>query len=146
MARKKEGGMRQSALRLPPDLHQRLRRAGGEDGMGAEIRRRLEASFEAERAPKNPKTRELLEAMTFLADKADTHCGNWSEDAFSFEVLKAALQLFLAARRPEGEAVLKPNPNREPFDSFFDPSSTPENIARFILANLAWVKREEKRR
>jgi len=136
--------MRQSALRLPPDLRQRLKRAGGEGGMGEEIRRRLEASFEAEKAPANAKTRELLEAITFVADKTDFYYGDWSKNASGFDVLNAGLQLFLAARRPEGEAVQKPK--SDVGELFFDPSSTPDNIARFILADLAWVKREEKRR
>ena len=46
--------MIQSAIWLPRSLHERLRKAGGERGLGKEIRRRLEASFEAEKAPANP--------------------------------------------------------------------------------------------
>lgn len=56
--------MVQSAVRLPRSLHERLKKAGGERGMGEEIRRRLEASFEAEKAPNDPKTRKLLDAIS----------------------------------------------------------------------------------
>jgi hypothetical protein len=141
MKRKTDSGMRQSALRLPADLHQRLTRAGGEAGMGAEIRRRLEASFAAEKAPANPKTQELLGAIAFIADKTDFYYENWAEDPFAFEVLRAGIDLLLTASRPKGEAVQKPNPNPDPDASgfthlFFDSASSPKDIARFILGDL----------
>ncbi len=61
MKRQKDDNMIQSAVRLPQSLHQRLKKAGGERGMGEEIRRRLEASFDVEaKAPGDPKTREIL--------------------------------------------------------------------------------------
>jgi hypothetical protein len=143
MKRKTEDGTPPFAVRLPRELQDRLRRAGGERGIGEEIRRRLEASFEVEKAPANPKTRNLLIATGFVAEKAAMYFGDWSEDPFAFEILKAGVNLWLIANQPKGEPIMKPNPNREPFDSFFDPSSTPENIARSILANLTWL-REEK--
>jgi len=144
MKKKTEDAMVQSAVWLPRDLHQRLKRAGGEGGMGEEIRARLAASFEAEKPPANPKTRELLDAIAFVADKADLHYGNWSEDAFAFAVLKASVDLLLAANQPKGEAIQKANPNPDPDASgfsnfFFDPSSTPENIGRFIIGNWMWA-------
>src|SRR5215470_612831 len=141
IARKSDDNMRQSAIRLPSDLRKRLERAGGHRGVGAEIRRRLEASFEAEKAPANAKTRDLIEAVTFLADKADFYYGDWSTSASGFDVLSAGLRLFLAARQPEAGA----QPDADASDLFFDPNSTPESIARFILADLMWVKREEKK-
>ena len=61
--------MVQTAVRLPQSLRDRLSKAGGERGMGEEIRRRLEASFEAEKAPADPKTRELLDAISSCAEE-----------------------------------------------------------------------------
>ncbi len=145
MKRKTENTMVQSAVWLPRELHQLLKRAGGERGMGEEIRKRLEKSFEAEKIPKEPSRHKLSLAVGFIATKAARYFGDWSEDRFSFEVLKAGVNLWLTANQPEGEPVMKPNPNREPFDAYFDPSSTPENIARSILANLTWLREEEKR-
>jgi hypothetical protein len=142
MKRKIEDGTHPFAVRLPQKLQERLRRAGGEGGMGEEIRKRLEKSFETEKTPKKPKTRNLLMATGFIAEKAGMYFGDWSEDPFAFEILKAGVNLWLTANRPKGEPVMKPNPNREPFDSFFDPSSTPENIASSILANLTWLREE----
>ena len=58
MKAKSADDMVQSAIRLPRSLHERLKKAGGERGMGEEIRRRLEASFEAEKPRADPKTRD----------------------------------------------------------------------------------------
>jgi hypothetical protein len=139
--KRKTDGMVQTTIWLPQQMHQRLKDIGGVGGASEEIRRRLEAS---EKVPADPKTRELIEVITYVAEKAGINFGQWSEDRFSFEVLKAALDLWLAPNRPEGMPVMKPNPNREPFDSFFAADTSPENIARFILANLTWLKRDDE--
>jgi hypothetical protein len=111
MKRKTGDDMIQSAVRLPRSLHERLKKAGGERGMGEEIRRRLEASFDAERAPSDPKTRELLEAISFLARQATDYYGSWSGDAFAFQVLKAGVDMLLKHYQPKGDpALAKPNP------------------------------------
>jgi hypothetical protein len=139
--KRKVDGMVQTTIWLPQLMHQRLKQISGAGGASEEIRKRLEAS---EKVPANPKTRELLSAIAFVAEKAERDFGSWSEDRFSFEVLKAALDLWLAANRPKGEPVMEPNPNRDPLDSFFGPPSTPENIARHFLAILAWLNREDE--
>ena len=143
MTRKKEGGMRQSALRLPANLRQRLKRAGGEGGMGEEIRRRLELSFEAEKAPANPEIKELLDAIAFVADKTDFYYGaghSWSNNAFVFGVLKACVDFLLATRRPAGEAVSPPDTAAS---LLFGDDMSPEDIARDIVGELM---REKKKR
>ncbi len=142
MGKKPEAVMRQTALRLPNDLYERLQRAGGEGGVGEEVRRRLEASFAAEKPPANPKTQELLGVISFVADKTDFYRSDWSKDPFAFAVLKAAVDLMLTARRPKGEAVKKPDTSAVS-DLFFDAESTPEDIAKFILAEWTWAKRTE---
>ena len=59
--------MVQTAVRLPQSLRDRLSNAGGERGLGEEIRRRLEASFDAEaEASVDPKTSELLDQTMTL--------------------------------------------------------------------------------
>ena len=79
--------------------------------MGEEIRRRLEASFEAEKAAANPKTLELLEAISSFAEETARDYGSWSEDAFAFEVLKACVNMLWTHYQPKGEPVPKPTPN-----------------------------------
>ena len=80
MKRKNDDEMVQTAVRLPQSLRDRLSKAGGERGLGEEIRRRLEASFEAEKAPADPKTRELLDAIASCAEEIARDFGSWSED------------------------------------------------------------------
>jgi hypothetical protein len=139
--RAKEQEMVRTTIWLPQHVHQRLKEISGSGGVSEEIRRRLEAS---DKVSRDPKTAELVEAITFVADKLAMHFGNWSKDRFSYEALRAAIDLWLTARCPEGEPIMKPNPNRDPFDSSFGPDTSPENAARFLLAILTWLNREEE--
>ena len=84
--------MVQSAIRLPRTLHERLKKAGGDRGMGEEVRRRLEASFAAERSPTDAKTRELLDAIAFCAEEMSRDFGPWSEEPYAFAVLKETIR------------------------------------------------------
>jgi hypothetical protein len=134
--------MVRTTIWLPRQMLQRLKQISGSGGVSEEIRRRLEAS---EKAPANPKTRELLSAIAFVAEKAEKDLGRWSENRSSFDVLKVALDLWLTARRPEGEPVMKPSPSGQYFDSSSGHpilENTPENMARFYLAILDWLDRE----
>src|SRR6516165_5339584 len=107
MKRKNTMEMFQSAVRLPKNLHDQLKKAGGERGMGEEIRRRLEASFQAEKAHADPTTRELLEAISRMADDASLFFGHWSEDAFAFEVRKECVKMLWAEYQAKGERRAK---------------------------------------
>jgi hypothetical protein len=122
-----------------------LKRAAGDRSMGDEIRRRLDASFVAESA--HPQTRELLEAIAFVIRETDSHYGNWSEDPFSFEVLKACLDSLLTACRPKGEAVRKtdPNPNIDPNASgfsnlYYDPAYSVKDLGRLIAGQWLYAR------
>jgi hypothetical protein len=145
MKRKIKDGTPPFAVRLPQDLQERLRRAGGERGMGEEIRRRLEASFDAEKTPKNPKTKALLDAIAFVADETDDNYGPWSENAFAFDVLKACVDLLLVLDRPKGEAIA-------PADTIASLiyGDDPKEISRILVGDVARsrrraIARDEKR-
>ena len=71
----------------------------------------MEASFAAEaEVPNDPKIRELLEAISFLARQANNYFGSWFEDAFAFQVLKGGVDILLKRYQPEGDPVqAKPN-------------------------------------
>jgi hypothetical protein len=150
MKRKKDDEMVQTAVRLPQSLRDRLSKTGGERGLGDEIRRRLEASFEAERAPADPKTGELLAAIAFCAADIARDYGLWSEDAFAFEVLKGCMNMLLKHFRPRGEPVPNPNPNGLAALLFDQRSATPEVLSRhyvhFWMSDRARRADEEKRR
>ncbi|MBI2805873.1 MAG: hypothetical protein HYX68_12910 [Planctomycetes bacterium] len=104
MARK-QGDMHQTALRLPRELHRKLGKIGGERGMGEEIRRRLEASFEREAdAAHDPKLTELQALITDMAGLIQLDSdGPWHSDPFAFEAFRAAILHLLDVAKPEGE-------------------------------------------
>src|SRR5262250_773973 len=79
-------------LRLPRELHDRLKEAGGERGLTAQIRDRLEASF-AGTPPSadDPKTAELLQAVASVARFGKQKIGRWHENPYAFAILKAAV-------------------------------------------------------
>ena len=144
MKRKTADEMIQSAIWLPRSLHERLRRAGGERGLGKEIRRRLEASFEAEKTPADAKTRELLDAINNCAERTADDYARWSDDVFSFEVFEGCVNMLLTHCRPKGDAVPKPNPSGM-HDIIFGPEylPKPEELSRLYVS--AWIRDNAKR-
>src|SRR5439155_11242872 len=101
-----ESGMRGSApvrrsdretivtLRLPRELHERLKQEGGERGLTAEVRRRLEASFAPslpDWSESDPKTRELSGAIPELARLVQDEYGPWHSDPGAFHLFELML-------------------------------------------------------
>jgi hypothetical protein len=142
MKRKKEDEMIQTAVRLPQSLRDRLSEAGGERGLGEEIRRRLEASFEAEKVPADENTRELLDAISAVAEEMTGYYGRWSENAFAFEVLKMSVNMLWSYYQPKGEPVANPNPDSAA-DLLFGPDHSPKEISRTIVGG--WISDRAKR-
>ena len=117
-----------TTFRLPRDLHERLTKVSGDRGIGEEIRRRLEKSFDAEG---NEYARVLTEGISETVSLTGQFFGDWRKDAFAFQVLKAAVNLILERARPTGE----PTPNFKPdslADMMFKATDTPENIGAMI--------------
>lgn len=137
MKSKPTDDMVQSAIRLPRSLHQRLKKEGGERGMGEEIRRRLETSFEAESPPADPSTQELLDAISSCAEGIAVDYGSWAEDPFAFAVLRVCVSMLLTHFQPEGEPVPKPKPDGMA-DLIFgrDHSPTPEEASRAYMPRI----------
>jgi hypothetical protein len=142
MKRKKDDQMVQTAVRLPHSLRVRLSKAGGEGGLGEEIRRRLEASFQAEKAPASPKTRELLDAIASFAEEVTRYYGSWADDPFACDVLRACVDLLMTNDRPSGEAVPHPDPNSAA-DLLFAPDHSKEVISRLLVSG--WLRDRAKR-
>jgi hypothetical protein len=152
MTRKKDDGeMVATAVRLPQSLRDRLSKAGGERGLGEEIRVRLEASFAADKAPADPKTPELLGAIASCAEEIARDLRPWSADPYAFAVLKETMSMLLADFEPEGEAVPHANPD-SPLIFLFDdePSPKPEKVSRYFVgrwkSERAKYPDKEKRR
>ena len=142
MNRKKDDKMVQTAVRLPQSLRHRLSSAGGEGGLGEEIRRRLEASFDARSTPVDPKTRELLDAISFFDEEMVHHFGSWSKEPFAFAAMKACIDLLLTYYRPEGEAKAPPATDSKAA-LLYGPDSSPEDIGRLLVRD--WIRRGPKR-
>jgi hypothetical protein len=142
MKKENQESMVQSAVRLPRDLHDRLKNAGGDRGMGDEIRRRLEASFNAEKAPKNPSTRELISAISFTDEELVRDFGAWSKDRFAFEVFRETLNTLLKRYQPKGEPVPAPNPDGLA-GMLFAENPSAEDVARFLAG--IWIRDQPKR-
>ena len=137
MKRKKDDQMVLTAIRLPQSLRDRLDNVASERGLGEEIRRRLEASFEAEKAAASPKTQELLAAIASFAKETARDYGDWWEDAFAFEALKASVNLLLTHYQPKGEPVPHPNPDGAG-DLLYGPDHSIEIISRTVVSG--WIR------
>jgi hypothetical protein len=90
--------MKQTALWLPYEMHEKLSKAGGKGGMGEEIRRLLHAALEETKTPDDQVTAELLEQIRELAELSMPV--PWDTDRFSFEVFKSAINALLSKRQP----------------------------------------------
>jgi hypothetical protein len=98
--------MVQTALWLPHEMHEALKKAGGERGLGEEIRRRLQMALEdADRLamPWDGKTGEVLDQIGDMARNL-SHEEPWYADAFKVDVLSAAVNTLLLIRRPSSES------------------------------------------
>jgi hypothetical protein len=119
----------QSAVRLPRSLLKRLRAVGGERGMGTEIRRRVEWSFEAEA---QPATLDFVNLVSRFAADLENHYGSWRTDPFAFEVFKLGVELLLERAKPKGDPVPHPNPNSLA-DEFFEEAVSPVDVAKMFV-------------
>jgi hypothetical protein len=124
--------MIQTALWLPRRMHEQLKKAGGERGLGNEIRRLIEASIDAAETPRDEITSELLDQIKEIADLSLAE--PWYTDRFAFDVFKAAINTLLSSRQPSGEA--RPE-TKDKFQATWG-EENPETIGRMI-ARVAMV-------
>jgi hypothetical protein len=122
--------MIQTALWLPRDMHEKLKPASGEWGLGEEIRRRLQKSFDAERLPHDPISDELLDAIKHIEGNLDEP---WHANRFAYEAFKEGINELLSDYRQSIEA--KPGTD-DKFRTKYGPDAKPALIGR-ILAHMA---------
>jgi hypothetical protein len=142
--------MRQSALRLPADLYGRLREAGGDRGMGEEIRKRLQASFDAkvETTTDDPKTRQLLETLIDYAENSgliddDMDVNPWHGDPYVWAALKTGVNEILDFFKPK-ELMPAPLGVSKKFTWRDVPAeSVGRNMARQVLHRRGLLKKGE---
>jgi hypothetical protein len=128
--------MIQTALWLPRGIHELLKKAGGERGLGNEIRRLIEASIDAAQTPRDEITSQLLHQIKEIADLSLVE--PWYADRFAFDVFKAAINTLLSSHQPSGEA--RPE-TKDKFQATWG-EENPETIGRMIarLAMVAYAK------
>jgi hypothetical protein len=121
--------MIQTALWLPRDVHEKLKKEGGERGLGEEIRRRLEISFGAEQETRDELTDLLLDLIKKIALKISHHGEQWWCNHLAFDVLKAAINSLLSdlisALHPREEALPE---TMARLQSEYGPDAKPESI------------------
>lgn len=123
--------MIQTALWLPRGMHEKLKPASGERGLGEEIRRRLQKSFDAEQLPRDPISDELLDAIKQIEGNLDEP---WHANRFAYDVFKAAINELLSNYQPSSEA--QPGTGTK-LQSMYGLEKKPESIGQ-ILAHVAF--------
>jgi hypothetical protein len=120
--------MTQTALWLPRDMHERLKKAGGDRGMGDEIRRRLQASFGVEERPRDPITDMLLKLINQIALNLGVD-EPWWDNRYAGEVFKSAINELvselISRGEPRPEAMAK-------LQTRYGPDEKAETIGRII--------------
>src|SRR5262249_44728961 len=86
-------------LRLPRDLHDRLKKAGGERGLTAQIRDRLDASLAIEDAWQDPLFADLMRAVGYVIVAA---ARLYPSDPDAYSLIELAVRMLLDAFRPDG--------------------------------------------
>ena len=131
--------MIQTALWLPRDMHEQLKKDGGERGLGDEIRRRLQATFGAEQRPSDPLTDLLLNLIKQIALKLSLD-GSWWANRFACDVLKAAINWLLSDLTSNIYSKSEPQPaTMAKLQARYGPDEKPETIGR-ILATAVLVE------
>lgn len=102
-----ENPMVHTALVLPQQMLERLRsdaRASGQ-GVSAEIRRRLQMTYDQEGLPSDPQTTDLIKSIKELADSlAGDLRVQWYKHEFALKAFKAGIAVFLGQYDAEGDA------------------------------------------
>lgn len=126
--------MIQTALWLPREMHDQLKKAGGERGFGEEIRRRLLASFSVEQSHGDQRTDLLLGLIKRVALNLSLD-EEWWANRFAFNVFRAAINELLSdltTADPPRETIAK-------LQTRYGADEKPETIGR-ILARAVLVE------
>src|SRR5438132_1345388 len=85
-------------LRLPRDLHDRLKKAGGERGLTAQIRDRLDASLTLEEAWEDPLFADFMRTVGHVIVAA---WRLYPSDPEAYSIVEIAIRMLLDAFRPD---------------------------------------------
>lgn len=133
--------MIQTALWLPRDVHERLKKEGGRRGLGEEIRRLIEQAMDAADAVRSPDeiTDELLHQIKDIARDLSHDEPLWA-NRDAFDAFKVALNVLLESHQPTGDA--KPGAGEKLKAIYGD--ETPEVIGRILARRTMYAYDRER--
>ena len=124
--------MIQTALWLPRDVHERLKKEGAElEGLGDQIRRRIQMSFGAEDLRRDRITSRLLDEIEQVVVASSIH-EPWYANRFAFQMFKAAIDALISSLEPNSEA---PSIAVVELQRVYGPDANAETVGR-ILAGV----------
>lgn len=135
-----ENPMVHTAVVLPSDLLEQLRKAAAASGQGlsAEIRRRLQLvdGLEIIEAARDPETKDLMDMFENMATNLAADLGKkWHEHAYALKALKAGVEALLAQYTAEGDVTVRPDTRAigQPED--------PADVVGRTHARFIWISR-----
>jgi hypothetical protein len=115
--------MMHTAVVLPPDLIERLKKDAKASGRGlsGEIRERLQRTYQAE----DPETNRFLRAVTTLGNYLERDLGiKWHLDAYALAAFKAGIATLLTRYLTDGNERVRPGWEEG------DPDDPPDVVGR----------------
>ena len=121
-----------TAVLLPGDLIMRLKKDAIGHGLSAEIRRRLQTSYDRQEGH-DPRTSELVQCIVELASSLARDLGvQWYSTEFAREAFKAGVAEFLGENEADG-------PSEAPYSGH--PDDAPPVVIGRTHARLIWIAR-----
>ena len=120
-------------------MYAKFKEAGGERGLGDEIRRRLEISLKEDQSSHDKKTAQFKEAITRV-DVNMPFDRLWHDDRFAFDVFKAAINDLLSEYQPKSD--VQPG-SKAKFEAMYGKDAKAETVGR-ILARAALMAARDK--
>lgn len=127
----------QTAVRLPREMHERLKQC--EHGVSEGIRRRLNRELLFEDALDRP-LREFVDELVLLSVALESEVGSsWHSDSAAHAAFKSIVIALLDERKPPGAPVFKEAP-RDVLGVRISKSDDPDTIGRALARRFFFVR------
>jgi hypothetical protein len=139
-----ENPMMRTAVVLHQEMLKRLRSdaEAADLGVSAEIRRRLQLTYDQEGRPSDPHTTDLIKSIKKLADSLARDMGTpWYGHAYVLEAFEAGVAAFLAEYVVGGDARMRPD--REDAGNPDAPPDDPPDVVGRTHARLISKERDK---
>jgi hypothetical protein len=135
-----EKRMVHTGVLLPQSLLERLRRdaEASDGGLSAQIRQRLQLTYDLEGLPRDPETSDLVECIKSLANNLARDLGKkWHESRYALAAFKGGLATFLTPYAPEGDEGVR---------DIAGHSDNPETVGRTHARLIMAARGDEKKK